>query len=125
MLKYIDLQRGRLQSLDLSVSGLFKNSFSKNSDCLALCVLPVLLHFASVPNVRACLTTNLFMVALTGPKVNEASKAADTDVIIKLYLRVKPCSLGETHTNKGVKRYSCSLIFLLLLTLGYLDIIAL
>ena len=57
VLKYIDFHRGRPQSLDLLVLRLFKYSFSKNSDCLSLCVLTVLLHFALVPNVRACLTT--------------------------------------------------------------------
>ena len=27
-------------------------------------------------------------------------------IIIKLYLSVKPCSLGETHTNEGTQTYT-------------------
>ena len=50
---------------------------------------------------------NFFMVALIGPKGDEASKSTDTNVtIMKLYLKVKPCSLRETHTNTGAKRHS-------------------
>ena len=93
-------------ALDLSVLKLFKYSFGKNFDYLALGLLTVLLHFASVPNVRACFTTNLILVALTGPKEEETYKATDTNkTITELYLRVQRCRMGETHTNKGTRRY--------------------